>query len=523
MRRANRESENALRTTADGRRVARLAKLRGADGIVASPASGDTDSLLVPVALTVISTWSQDNGSPPDLDVGPTGEPLMVSELHEPADVQLAAVLARLQEERGHKWAQANDADSHPLHGLFQYPAMMVPQMQHDILRVLRAEFDLPRVWDGFVGSGTTLAASMNLGLDFVGRDINPLAILICRVKAGPYHVAAFARSAQRVLDRSRIDSGRKIEVIFPNWQKWFRLSTGIALSRIRRAVLAEASLACRRFHWLALAETVRLCSNSRISTVKLHARPPDEIRTREVDVYGVFRSTLLRNLERLEEQRDWLAEQGLVRSGHYTRDVQLELGDIREVPTRAASCQIGLTSPPYGDNTSTVTYGQQAYLPLRWIHLGDIHPRADDAVVANTHALDSMSLGGSKRLEAGVVAGLCNAAPSLKSTFDRLKSLPRDRTNRVAAFFRDFEAALPAIVGRVESGGVMAWTVGNRQVGGGPVPLDEALVELLAPHDVKQVCRLERAIPPGRKRMAVRNGHAETIGSETVLVFRRN
>jgi hypothetical protein len=452
-------------------------------------------------------------------------EPLLANELDKPAtaDAKLATILANLQEDRGHEWAKANDADIHRLHGLFQYPAMMVPEMQHDILQVLSAEFDSPRVWDGFVGSGTTLAESMNLGLDFVGRDINPLAILICRVKAGPYHVEAFARSAQRVLDRSQLDGGRKIEVLFPNWQKWFRRGVSLALSRIRRAVLAEPNPACRRFHWLALAETIRLCSNSRISTVKLHARPAEEIQTREVNVYGTFSSTLLRNLERLAEQRDWLADEGLLCRGYYTGDVQLELGDIRSAPDCRESCEIGLTSPPYGDNASTVTYGQQAYLPLQWIDLRDIHPDADDAVVASTHALDSMSLGGSRRLEDGVLVRLHNAAPSLKPTFERLKPLPRDRTNRVAAFFRDFDAALPAIVQRVKSGGVMAWTVGNRQVGGGPVPLDEALIELLAPHGVKQVCRLERKIPPGRKRMAVRNGHAETIGSETVLVFRRD
>ncbi len=439
------------------------------------------------------------------------------------ADAQLAARLADLQAERGHKWAEPNDSESHRLHGLFQYPAMMVPEMQHDILDVLQANFEAPRVWDGFVGSGTTLAESMNLGLDFVGRDINPLAILICRVKAGPYHVGAFAASAQRVIDRSKADPDRKLAVLFPNWQKWFRMSVALALSRIRRAILVEPNPACRRFHWLALAETVRLCSNSRLSTVKLHARPSDEVKSRAIDVYGTFSTTLLRNLERLTEQGEWLAQEGLLNSGYYTGQIALELGDIRDAPASTEPCHIALTSPPYGDNTSTVTYGQHAYLPLRWIDLRDIDPAADDKVLASTHALDSMSLGGSRRLDERDVESLCEAAPSLKATFERLAPLPRDRTNRVAAFFRDFRDALPSVVERIERGGVTAWTVGNRQVGGGQVPLDDALVELLEAHDVSPICRLERTIPAGRKRMAVRNGHADTIAGETVLVFRRS
>lgn len=439
-------------------------------------------------------------------------------------DRRMADQLLDLQVAQRTAWTQVNDSENHCLHGLFQYPAMMVPQMQHDILDVLRSDFDAPRVWDAFVGSGTTLAESMNLGLDFVGRDINPLAILICRVKAGPYHVDAFASSAQRVLDSSNSDRGRKIEVLFPNWQKWFRVDVALALSRLRRAIRDEPNAACRRFHWLALAETIRLCSNSRLSTVKLHIRPTDQIRQRKIDVYGTYRTVLARNLRRLREQRDSLLAQGLLRSGHYIRDVQLELGDIRasSTATRTPNCQILLTSPPYGDNASTVAYGQQAYLPLQWIPLVDIHPDADAATLASTHALDTMSLGGSKALAQEAVSQLATSSASLEATFSRLKPLPRDRTSRVAAFFRDLGAALPAILARLESGALMAWTVGNRHVGGASIPFDEILIQLLEAHGVHSVCRLERDIPPGRKRMATRNGHAETIGTETILVLRR-
>jgi len=400
---------------------------------------------------------------------------------------------------------------------------MMVPQMQHDILRLLLREFDAPRVWDPFVGSGTTLAEAMNLGLDFIGRDINPLAILICRVKAGPYHVDAFATSSARVLEKASGDRAKRIEVVFPNWRKWFRRDVALALSRLRRAILEETNLTCRRFHWLALAETVRRCSNSRLSTVKLHIRPQAEIRDRKIDVRTCYGSILFRNLDRLREQRDALDADGFLRRGHYTRDITLELGDIQLAKplTDRANCHITLTSPPYGDNASTVTYGQQAFLPLQWIDLHDIHSDATESALVSTHALDTMSLGGSKRLKTGTVVRLADSSSALGATFARLEPLAADRTKRVAAFFRDLEDALQPILGRLASGGLMAWTVGNRRVGGGRVPLDEALVQMLSRHDVELVARLDRDIPTGRKRMAKKNGHADTIAAETVLVFR--
>jgi len=438
-------------------------------------------------------------------------------------EAELAAVLDGLKLQRGKLWAQVNDSESHCLHGLFQYPAMMVPQMQHDILDVVRRDFDSPIVWDPFVGSGTTLAECMTLGLPFVGRDINPLAILICRVKAGPYHVDAFRSSAERVLDAVADQRGGSIEVTFPNSVKWFRQDVAIALSRLRHAIRAEPNVACRRFHWLALAETVRRCSNSRMSTVKLHTRPLEEISRRRIDVSVWHRAILLRNLERLTEQRDSLAVKGLLSYGHYTRNVTLELGDILHAQALpgGALCQIALTSPPYGDNASTVTYGQHAYLPLQWIDAEDVHPDASHAVIANTHALDTMSLGGSRRLAPDAVSNLEAASEVLTATFARLRPLAHDRIKRVAAFFRDLDAALVPILARLQRGSVMAWTVGNRRVGGDRVPLDQALVELLQAHDVSLVSRLEREIPSGRKRMAKKNGQTDTIARETVLVFR--
>jgi hypothetical protein len=65
-----------------------------------------------------------------------------------------------------------------------------------------------------------------------------------------------------------------------------------------------------------------------------------------------------------------------------------------------------------------------------------------------------------------------------------------------------------------------MIWTVGNRSVGGMPVPTDSILTELMAARGVLLVKRIERSIPS--KRMATRNAIASTIRGETILVFRK-
>ena len=409
-------------------------------------------------------------------------------------------------------------------HGLFQYPAMMVPQMQRELLECLRLESSAGSAFDPFVGSGTAMAEAMLQGLDFVGVDVNPLAVLLCRAKRGPFFINALEEAAERVTDRFLADQARTIELEWRGWRKWFRQDVAIALSRLRRSIRAEAVLSTRRFLWVAMAETVRLTSNSRTSTVKLHARPREEAKTRSIDIYGMFSRILEQNLDRFAQQRDALQQASLLSHSHYTGEVAIHLHDISSaMPEKdmVGSCQILITSPPYGDNVSTVPYGQHAFLPLLWIDLADIDSAADDSYLATTHAIDSMSLGAPTRGALGDVEVLRATSSALDEILLALAEQPADRAARVAAFWRDLDSSLTHVLACLDEGALMAWTVGNRRVGGREVPMDSILRELLEQRGCTFVTVLQRAIPECRKRMASRNSIAATMTAEQVLVLR--
>ena len=77
-------------------------------------------------------------------------------------------------------------------HALFQYPAMMVPELQGALLDDLRAVSPGSElVYDPFAGSGTVMLESLYRGLEFHGSDINPLAIL----NILPYSVCTICKS----------------------------------------------------------------------------------------------------------------------------------------------------------------------------------------------------------------------------------------------------------------------------------------------------------------------------------------
>ena len=439
------------------------------------------------------------------------------------ADSRLAARLQACTEGDPEYWSFRCNAVRDHSHGLFQYPAMMVPQMQDRLIGEIAAvDPEIRCVYDPFVGSGTVLTEAMLRGLDFRGCDVNPLAVLVSRVKAGPFYAEALRTRWQAITRRAEKDQRRDVDCGYSGWKKWFRLGVAVRLTRLARAIRSEVTLWSRRFFWVVLAETVRLTSNSRTSTFKLHVRPTDEIALRNVDPLDVFGSIAERNLARICRNAELLAAAGRLRSGHYDGDVEVEWRDSanehpRDLPTRA---DLLVTSPPYGDNVTTVPYGQHAFLPLQWIDLEDIDPSIDSGLLMNTHAIDTRSLGGSRVSALDEVRGACQRSPSLRKLMKGLQTEPRDRAVRVAAFWRDMDRCLVAILNRLRENAYMVWVVGERRVGNRAVPMHRILAELVQSRGGVRVALLERRIPS--KRMAVRNDISQTMRRERVLIMRK-
>lgn len=400
---------------------------------------------------------------------------------------------------------------------------MMVPAMQAELIGVVaHADEDVTWVFDPFAGSGTTLVECMRLGLNFVGQDINPLAVLFCRAKAGPFRNATLGRAVKDVIERATADRESKVECDFPGLEKWFSPTAIAELSRIRRAIRTVDDIWCRRALWTGLAETVRLTSNSRTSTFKLHIRARADIDSRDVRPLTTFATIVCDIAHRLLEEAATLQEIGfLSKDGSYRGDVDIRLCDSTEaMPLGSRRPDLLVTSPPYGDNTTTVPYGQYSYLPLQWIDVQDIDADIDAAYLRSAYEIDKRSLGGSKKNAVGEVQHLLALSPSLHETLQRLSEAPVDRAQRVAAFCRDLDASLCVMVQAVRSCGYMIWTVGNRRVGGQQVPTDAILEELMTAKGARLITRIERRIPS--KRMATRNKITKTIRREAVLVFKK-
>jgi len=409
------------------------------------------------------------------------------------------------------------------IHRIFQYPAMMIPITQKLIIEIIAKYLpDNANVIDPFMGSSTSILSCMEVGLNAFGHDVNPLAVLISKVKTGPLDCVLFQNELFNIESNLNQDNSTEISVSFEKINKWFKIDTQVELSKIRRAIQKEGDIHVRRFFWVILAETIRTSSNDRTSTYKLHQRPVEEVERRNISAIEEFLRLSKRSIKDVKKFKEKLDESSLLSNLNYKGNVSVKWGDTMQKIDTQLQFSLLVSSPPYGDNLSTVTYGQHSFLELQWIDKNDIDENIDYDYLRTTQEIDRKSLGGvivSKKIKEQKQS-LFQKAPVLKSFIDSLSIVDSDKIPKIIAFIDDFDKSLDVILPKLSENAYYVWTIGNRSVARKEVPNDKILIELMSSRNIPLIHQVERTIL--NKRMPNRNKTTKTMNKEKILIFHK-
>ena len=339
--------------------------------------------------------------------------------------------------------------------------------------------------------------------------------------KTSYYSKEELDEAEARIINHINTDQSYTVEINFTNIDKWFTKNVQIDLSKIFRAISKESIIRIRKFFWIVLAEVIRLTSNDRTSTFKMHMRSLEDIKSREVSAIKTFTSISKKNIKNISDYITILVQNGHIQNGKYLKEIEVVWGDTNKEIRTDKSFNLLVTSPPYGDNQTTVTYGQFSYLPLQWIPVHDIDNSIDINYLENAQIIDTKSLGGQARSNIKDLEELMfNKSRSLKKFVTQFKDTERKKAEKVTRFIYDLNKSIDNMLPKMEKDSFMVWTIGNRNVNKQIVQNDLILKELLASKGVKIFTNLEREILS--KRMPGRNNFSDTMSKEKILIFKK-
>ena len=390
-------------------------------------------------------------------------------------------------------------------HCFHNYPAMMIPQ----VARKLLERYGLSGGWllDPYCGTGTSLVEASMFGMNAVGCDINPLVRLIASAKTNPpalhildEHLDALEDALMQVRFNGHSSNRAHIPSIL-NMDYWFSSRVVGQLARLREYVLSVKDDAVRNFLWVAFSETARECSYTKNGEFKLVRMPAQKLETHDPDVFGIFQSKLARNREGLSaylERRE---------------DVEVHITGSNtahgEGPKAAQQFDLVITSPPYGDSSTTVAYGQFSRLSAEWIGL------------PNARKVDRTSMGGSRKY------GYLPNSP-VSPAIDEIRSVDGKRASQVEAFYIDLRNSIETVASMASKHATVCYVVGNRRVKGVTLPTDEFVASTFGDFGFSHIETIVRNIP--NKRMPLTNSPSNipgktdtTMREECIVVCQRD
>ncbi|MCS6949152.1 MAG: DNA methyltransferase [bacterium] len=388
-------------------------------------------------------------------------------------------------------------------HGFHAYPAMMIPQVARRLIRMYGREGQT--LLDPFCGSGTSLVEARLAQLNAYGVDLNPLAVLLARVKATPLPPESLQESLACIYDHYRRlqrlpkEERQKYVPRFFNIDYWFSPQVQEDLALLRSAIWSLQEKLLRDFFLVVFSHTVRECSYTRKGEFKLYRMPPEQQQAYRPDVLATFLAKAEANIAGMAQ---------FVAQARGESWLQVWQGDMRQKqPIPDETVDLIVTSPPYGDSQTTVAYGQFSRLSLQWLGLPDEEAKS----------IDSRALGG-RQAES---QALCYRSVTLDETTERIAQLDRRRAKQVRAFYDDFSLCFTEITRVCRQGAKACFVVGNRTVKGVKIPTDAILVEMAEGFGWRLVETFERRIP--NKRMPLQNSPSNVPGERGETMTREH
>lgn len=400
------------------------------------------------------------------------------------------------QELSNEQWEFTSANTQYLTHGLFPYPARMIPQIAGRLISLYWHKTPgTGLLADVFCGSGTVLVEASIRGIPSLGIDINPFAIFLTKAKTTSVDREAFTIAKEKILSDLEKFAGKPVDEYIPsfdNLHHWFKPAIIIQLSFIREAIEKIENENIQRIFRIAFAHAVMRCSNVNWKSSRyIRVFAESKLEAHNPDAFIYFRGFLGDTEKRLVNY-----------SARKQADTIMKQEDARHLSITDGQIDLIITSPPYGEERNTIPYIRWSRLFLLWLGFGQ----------KEIKDLETLSLGGG-----GITIVPYGDIPS-NTFWEAVQGVPAERLKEAVPFVVDYLSCLKEMRRVLRSGGKACIVIGHRSISQRVIDMGKVTKELGAAAGLIHETTYFRNIP--KKMIPWTGPTGETIGQESIVVL---
>jgi DNA modification methylase len=331
-------------------------------------------------------------------------------------------------------------------HKIHPYPAMLHPLLVDYLIKKYAEEDDV--IFDPFCGSGVTLLQSSINGYESIGFDINPLALLIAKVKTNKYDINELKKECEEF--KKSVLSNKKFDIpTIHNINYWYAKDVIEDLGRIR-AVLKNKKYKYQDFFIVNFAYICRKQSLTRNGEFKRYRVKEDKVKKFENKVFEKM-------FDHIDAMIDVFSKLDIPR-----KEARSILANSEKKISPKIKYDLVITSPPYGDSRTTVAYGQYTSFGSDW---------TDDlnSYGGNDYKVDKESIG-----KVGLLNTELLKYKILTNILKKIRKIDAKRSEEVLYFYNGYYNVIKNAMNNLGKKGRVCFVVGNRTVKGYQIPMDQ-------------------------------------------------
>lgn len=406
-----------------------------------------------------------------------------------------------MSNEIGWEYADANTQQI--THGIHPYPARMIPQIANRIILGWSGENNT--ILDPFCGSGSVLVESLLTNRNAIGVDINPLAYLLAKVKTTRISEQELSQKMQPYLEEinDKIIAYRSKQLsvktfVFKNIFHWFKKSVVDELTIIRDVISKEKNQNQNIYDLLSIifSNTIRKASNIDFddNPYFIRIKKGEKLEKHNPDVLTLFSNYVEDAINRVIELTS-LCPSGV--------NCQIFNKDSRDLPIEDETVDLIVTSPPYGEESHTMSYSRFSKLSLQFLGM----------TTSEISSYTRKSLGGKSIYGRPLTE-------DIDTILRQIAEVNEKRSKEVFSFIWDYGKCLGEMYRVLSPDSYLGVVIGDRTASGVKVSNGLITLQLAELVGFKHITTFQRDIP--KKVLPRRDYKVELINKEHIIIMQK-